>query len=75
MAKFGLPLSPVKKPVMSTLVMASLFFALTATGLSGCGKKGPLYLPQPAPDPATKPAVTNNTVNKTDRQTPQQDTP
>jgi predicted small lipoprotein YifL len=43
----------------SLMTRAAIFLAVLAVLISGCGYKGPLYLPKPKPDaqkPAPKPA-------------------
>ena len=52
--------------------MRSSFVLLVALALSGCGFKGPLYLPKPD---AKKPAVAVKPEPPPERPTPSQSTP
>ena len=75
MAKFGLQKNTLANRSIFALITASLIVLI---GLSGCGKKGALYLPEStsqAPQKTIdKPAeASNESVNSS--QTTQQDTP
>jgi len=69
MAEFGLQKNTLTKRSIFALITATMVIAI---GVSGCGKKGPLYIPESTSETETD---LNTPVNQPNRQTTQQDTP